>query len=152
MRVLRSIPFLVLFLATLAGCSAYPRDTEGTLETVETQKIIRVGLISNYSDAGDRDLTEAFLGRLAHVTGASPKIVKGAAEPLLIELETNQLDLVIGEIAGDSPWNTDVAVIEPLAVRTIGERQIGLSPVARNGENRWIMLLERLVRNLKSNR
>ncbi len=152
MRVSRSIPFLGLFFAALAGCNAYPRDIEGTLDTIETQRIVRVGLIGNYSNAGDRYLTEAFLARLAHATGASPRIVTGSAEPLLVQLETNQLDLVIGEIAQDSPWNTDVAVIEPLAVRSMGERQIGLSPVARNGENRWIMLLERLVRDHKGNR
>jgi hypothetical protein len=43
-------------------------------------------------------------------------------------------------------------VIESLAERPLGERRVGLSPIARNGENRWIMLLEREARDLRAGR
>jgi ABC-type phosphate/phosphonate transport system substrate-binding protein len=146
MGICRSV-LLFSLLAALAGCDAYPRDMEGTLDKVESQKIVRVGLIASPSSATDRSAIASFLARLTRATGASPRIVAGSAEPLLLQLESDRLDLVIGEIAPDSPWITDVAVIEPLAVRSAGDRQIGLSPVARNGENRWIGLLERLARD-----
>ena len=138
---------LVGLLAALAGCDAYPRDMAGTLDRVESQKVVRVGLIGHPGGEADRALTFSFLARLARATGASPQIVAGSAEPLLLQLDADRLDLVIGEIAPDSPWIAEVAVIEPLAVRPVGDREIGLSPIARNGENKWIGLLERLVRD-----
>jgi hypothetical protein len=146
MAFCRSV-LLFSLLAALGGCDSYPRDMEGTLDRVENQKIVRVGLIAGPGSDAGRTATASFLARLARATGASPRIVAGSAEPLLLQLESDRLDLVIGEIAPDSPWITDVAVIEPLAERSIGERRIGLSPVARNGENRWIGLLERLARD-----
>jgi len=146
MRACRSV-LLISLLAALAGCGAYPRDVEGTLDRVEAQHVVRVGLIGYPGSERDRALTAAFLARLGRVTGASPHIVAGSAEPLLLQLQANGLDLVIGEIAPDSPWITDVAVIEPLSVRSQGGRSIGLSPIAMNGENQWIGLLEGLVRD-----
>ena len=54
---------------------------------------------------------------------------------------------MIGAFAEDSPWGTDVAILEPLSKRAVGGRVIGLAPVAANGENRWIGLLERTIRD-----
>ncbi|HVQ08209.1 MAG TPA: hypothetical protein VMS43_07215 [Allosphingosinicella sp.] len=112
--------------------------------------IVRVGLIAGPATARDRALIGAYLGRVGRAAGAAPRIVTGGAEPLLAGLEADRLDLVLGEIAADSPWVSDVAVIEPLAERVIERRRIGLSPIARNGENRWIMLLEREARDMKA--
>ena len=81
-------------------------------------------------------------------TGARAALVTGSAEPLLLDLETGKLDLVIAEMSKKSPWARDVAVIEPLATRRAGEEEIALSPIARNGENRWVMTLEQTVRDL----
>ncbi len=89
----------------------------------------------------------AYLSRLAAATGARARIRQGASETLLADLEHGELDLVLGEFAGDSPWRADVAILEPLSTRKVGRHRIGLSPVARNGENAWIMLLERLARD-----
>ena len=50
-------------------------------------------------------------------------------------------------LAEETPWANKVSVIEPLAQHPAGEARLGLSPVARNGENRWIMLIERVVRD-----
>jgi hypothetical protein len=135
-------------LALLGACDAVPRDIDGTLDRVGSASIIRVGLIENGSGA-DRRLAAAYLARLQRATGAEPRIATGAAEPLLARLEAGELDLVLGEVALDSPWITDVAIIEPLAEHRMADRVIGLSPIARNGENRWIMLLERTVRDMR---
>jgi len=136
--------------ALLPACGAYPRDIDGTSERVRAAGIVRVGLIAGPATARDRALIGAYLGRVGRAAGAAPRIVTGGAEPLLAGLEADRLDLVLGEIAADSPWVSDVAVIEPLAERVIERRRIGLSPIARNGENRWIMLLEREARDMKA--
>ena len=69
-------------------------------------------------------------------------------ERLLSRLEEGELDLVVAEVATDSPWRRDVAVLEPLSRRRAGGRVLALSPVARNGENRWIGLLEVEARDM----
>jgi DNA-binding transcriptional LysR family regulator len=144
MKDVRGI-ILILGLMLLAACGPWPRDIEGTRDRVETSRIIRVGIPP--LGAQDRALAATYLGRLARATGAQPRLEPGAAEPLLARLEAGELDLVLGEVARDSPWLDAVAVIEPLAERPLGERVIGFGPIARNGENRWIMLLEREVRD-----
>ena len=84
---------------------------------------------------------------MSRETGARPELSTGAAEPLLLRLKQGALDLVVGPLAADSPWLDDVSIIEPLAERREGEEVVELSPIARNGENAWIMLLERAARD-----
>jgi hypothetical protein len=146
----RAFLICLCLAALLPSCGAVPKDIDGTLERVRAARVIRVGLIAGPATARDRALTGAYLGRLRRATGAAPRIVTAAAEPLLAGLEAGRIDLVLGEIAMDSPWVTDVAVIEPLAERAVERRRIGLSPIARNGENQWIMLLEREARDMRA--
>lgn len=140
---------LAAALALLAGCGALPRDIGGTRDRVQESRVVHVGIFQGTLAGPDRGRALTYLDRLRRVTGASPQVITGDAEPLLARLEAGELDLVIGEVATDSPWITGVAVIEPLAERQVGGRTIGLSPIARNGENSWIMLLEREVRDLR---
>jgi hypothetical protein len=133
-------------LALVAACGLMPRDVEGTLDRVEGSRVIRVGLFQGSLAGPNRARAAAWLYRLSRATGARPQFATGAAEPLLSRLQAGELDLVIGEVALDSPWVDEVAVIEPLVTHEAGGRTIGLSPIARSGENRWIMLLEREVR------
>lgn len=130
-------------LLLLAGCGDYPKDIEGTADRIAAAHSFRVGLV------GDRtpEAAARFIAEVAARTGARPQLIAGSAEPLLARLEAGQLDLVIGEFAKDSPWITDVAILEPLAQRKVGGRDMLLAPVARNGENRWIMLLESVARD-----
>lgn len=134
----------------LAACDVMPRDTSGTRQRVESSQVIRVGLLQGPLAASAQTQVSNFLGRIGRLTGARSAIVTGPADPLLSRLEDGELDLVIGEIASDSPWIENVAVIEPLAERRLAGRTIGLSPIARNGENRWIVLLEGAVRDQRS--
>ena len=87
--------------------------------------------------------------------GSSIEARPGIKDPAKVEalfaaLEKGDLDLVVTEVADDSPWLTEVAVIDPLSRRRVGERLLGLSPVARNGENRWVALLERQQRDMQA--
>lgn len=137
-------------LVLLVACDAMPRDIEGTRGRVESSQIIWVGLLDSAISADNRERIVSYLQRLGRETGARPRVAAEAGEPVLAQLQDGQLDLVIGEVASDSPWRAQVAVIEPLSERGVAEHRIGLSPIARNGENRWIMLLEKAVRDLRS--
>ena len=95
----------------------------------------------------DEQAARRFVVRLERATGAEATIERGPLERQLVRLEEGRLDLVIGELAEDTPWGMPVAVIEPLGRRHEGTRRLHLSPVAANGENRWIALLEREVRD-----
>jgi len=139
---------LVASLFLLSGCDDYPRDIAGTLDHIRAEKVIRVGLIAGDAQVRDRVPIAAYLKRVATATGARPVLIDGAAEPLLVRLQEGELDLVIGELSKDTPWKTEVMVIDPISRRPLGTSQVTLSPVARNGENAWIMLLEREARNM----
>lgn len=139
---------LSFVVAAVAGCSTYPDDIEGTLDRIEKQHVIHVGLIAGLDPAARKPVQD-YLMRVAHETGAIPKFSVGAAEPILSRIESGELDLVIGEVAKDSPWITEVALLDPLTERSVGARTIALTPIARNGENRWIMLLEKEARDTR---
>jgi len=131
----------------LAACQNYPRDTAGTLERVRAGHILRVGLVAGEAEARDREKIAAYLERVRRATGAKLVVTRGAAESLLLRLDQGALDLVIGDMSENTPWIADVMVIEPISETMLGKDRILLSPIARNGENRWIMLLERAVRD-----
>lgn len=135
-----------VLVGLLAGCSPYPRDIEGTTERVERNQELRVGF-GNLAEA-QRKQAERFAQTAAAKHGARLLPQFGQSnEAMFALLEANKLDLVLTEVATDSPWLSEIAVIEPLARRRVQDRELGLSPVARNGENRWIMRLEGQVRD-----
>ena len=129
----------------LAACDRLPQDPDGTLDRVRAERSFRVGLIA----AGDSPIgdgrRDAYLARIARATGARPLLKEGAAEPLLTELEDGELDLVVGVLSPESPWLGKVALLRPIG-ETVAPRHLLLTTIARNGENRWFMLLEREAR------
>ena len=129
---------------TLAACDRLPMDPDRTLDRVRAERHFRVGLIATGAQA-DRGPENAFLARIARATGARPVVKQGASEPLLLDLEDGGLDLVIGPLSSESPWVERVALLEPLGA-VPGPHEVQVIPIARNGENRWIMLLEREAR------
>ena len=98
-------------------------------------------------EASDRPSALALVQRLAEATGATAAVSTGQVEDQLARLEDGQLDLVVGRFAEDSPWLSAVAILEPLSSRKVGQRTLNLAPVARNGENRWVALVEREIRD-----
>ena len=127
-------------LLLLAACDGLPKDFAGTLPRVQQERVFRVGLIAEGGRSRCPDIAPAFLARVTAATGASPRVTQGAAEPLLDALKQGELDLVLGELDPSSPWQTEVAILEPIVSACPGD--VEYSAVARNGENRWIMLLE----------
>lgn len=130
----------------LSACADYPRDIEGTSDAINGRKNMRIGIVAG--PTSDTARRQAFIAELARITGARPLQVTGSAEPLLLDLTSGKLDLVIGEFAKDTPWIDKVAILEPIASRMVGKDEIDLVPIARNGENRWVITLETAVRDL----
>jgi hypothetical protein len=126
----------------LAGCDRLPRDPDGTLDRVKAERRFRVGLIATGGTPAGLERETEFLRRVATATGAAPALEEGASEPLLLALEDGELDLVIGPLSPESPWVGRVALLRPIG-ETLAPQHVLLTPIARNGENRWIMLLER---------
>ena len=146
-RLRRTI--ITVFLA-LAACGPYPRDIAGTLDRVEQSGQLRVGF--THLRAGDDQAARRFVTRIERATGAEASVDRGPAESQLARLEEGKLDLVISEFAADSPWASSVAIVEPLATRRLGKRTFELAPAAQNGENRWVALVEREVRDMRAGR
>lgn len=141
-------PYIAAIAAlALAACADYPRDAEGTLDDVRSSGTIRLGLAP--TAAADRPELRRFLGKLGQATGAQMQSIEGSEEELLAKLENGEIDLVAGRFAEDSPWVAHAALIEPLSSRPAGKRKIGLALAARSGENAWIGLLERTVRDVR---
>ncbi|HEX8585375.1 MAG TPA: hypothetical protein VF680_13330 [Allosphingosinicella sp.] len=74
-------------------------------------------------------------------------MIRGDAEPMLDQLEQGELDLVIGRFEKKSPWAKLVTIGPPLRREMQGKTEFRLAPVLRNGENAWIALVEREVRD-----
>ena len=144
------IVVIVALMCGLAACDSYPRDSAGTLDSVRARQTIRLGLAS--TERTDQPILDRLSAELGKATGARIQVTGGSEEELLARLEHGELDLVAGHFAEDSPWLADAALIEPLASRPVGERNIGLALVARNGENAWIGLLEATVRDVRGDR
>lgn len=147
---MRTIATLMAMTLALSACGPFPDDLEGTSERIQRTGVIRVGMTRVHADDSDR--AARFLTSLAAAKGARLDIADGPTERALVALEAGELDLVIGEFAHDSPWLADVSLIEPISTRSVGDREIGLAPVAANGENRWIATLEKTVRDLDAPR
>jgi hypothetical protein len=139
---------LCALVVAAAGCGRIPADPEGTLDRVKEGRTFRAGLISSGEDRVAEAQEKKFLARVAAATGARPMLKEGASEPLLLELEEGELDLVIGPVDPDSPWKNRVAILHPIG-ETLEPPRLVIVPIARNGENRWIMLLEREARAVR---
>lgn len=126
-------------LLSMASCADLPRDPDGTLDRVRSSELFRVGLVERDGGASQREI--AFLDALAETVRARPVIRGGAAEPLLLQLEKGELDLVLGEFEATSPWASRVTFIPPLTDASGGDGTVSIVAATRNGENAWIKQL-----------
>ena len=141
---------LCLLLAAAASCGPFPRDPEGTLERVRSEGRFHVGLVAPLGEGRPDPKADHLLRRVAERSGASPKIERGGAEPLLDRLKQGDLDLVIGRFEKKSPWARLVSFSPPLRVEKQGKTTFHLTAAMRNGENGWIALVESEARNVVS--
>lgn len=139
----------VILALGLSACGL-PRDIERTTDAIETGKIIRVGLVGSSEDISGEDdqLIHRLIARLEGRTGAHAKISRSASEPLLLDLEGGEIDIVIGTFAAKTPWMQRVSFAPALANRSRGRGTLELKAAGRNGESRWVSLIERESRSV----
>lgn len=138
-----------LFLvALLCGCDNIPRDPEGTLERIRHDRVMHVGLADGATLRGTR-IAGNLIAALTEDTQAKPTFYHGSLEPLLLDLEAGKLDLVVGgRFVDDTPWNTRVTLGPALASEDSVAGRINDHAVTRNGENAWIVLVQRKAKAL----
>lgn len=124
----------------IAGCDQLPRDPAKTLVRIEQTRTFDVGLVAG---TPDDPVTHQLLSEIQHRTQARAQMHEGPAERLFGDLDAGTLDLVVGTVSKDSPWKTDVTFGPALRTLPGSEEPLQLRTVMRNGENRWIMLVER---------
>ncbi|WBQ19057.1 hypothetical protein [Sphingobium yanoikuyae] len=127
----------------LPACEALPVDPENTSQKIVRDRQFTVGLVAGTTQ---ERMVEQLLGEVAKRTHARPRVVSGATEILLQGVSKGKLDLVIGEFTKNSPWQTDVAFGPPLRSSGLKSDPLELKAAMRNGENRWITLVERASR------
>jgi hypothetical protein len=137
----------LLLTALLVGCGPYPRDMDETLDEIEDSGELHIGLAPIHN--GDEPAARDLVARLERATGARAKIDRGSTELQLARLQQGGVDLVIGDFDPKSPWMTEVTIVDPITPRWAGDRVLGLSPVVANGENRWVGVVEGVVRDMQ---
>lgn len=141
--VVRVTRWLLLSAALLSGCRDLPRDPDGTLDRVRREHVVRVGQVAGASAADAADARRV-LDRVIARTDSRATLTSGPVEPLLLALEAGTLDLVVGgRFDEKTPWKTRVTLGPELAPHRTPAGRTAAHVVARNGENEWIMLVQR---------
>lgn len=128
-------------LASLLACGL-PRDPEDTLSRVRGGTL-RVGVVDappwamHEPGRPPRGREVEAAERLAHDLGATIEWVPGGETRLMHALQTYELDLVIGGLIKDSPYQGEVGFTR--AYLTCAHEHVFAGPP---GENRWLMTVE----------
>lgn len=138
--------------ALLAGCGVtVPTDPEGTLERV-AGGTLRVGVSPNppwtevTQDAVPTGSEVVLVREFAATLPAEVSWTVGGEEALIKRLEKGDLDLVIGGLTADTPWEKHIAVTKPYAEGTGPDgNRIKLVMAAPPGENAYLLRLERFL-------
>ena len=82
--------------------------------------------------------------RLEASTEAKPILQSGMLEPLLLDLEAGKLDAVVGgRFDEKTPWKARVSLGPPIRMIETSTGKTASHIVVRNGENAWIMMVQR---------
>lgn len=126
----------------LSACADIPRDPNQTTDRVLQSQKFEVGLVSG----SDADESGIIIDRLESVTGAKATIIESEASLLIDKLEQGRIELLIGSFAKNSPLKTSVTFSAPVGNRKVPANKPVIRAAMYPGENRWIMLVEKAVR------
>lgn len=134
----------VIMILLLGACDALPRDPAGTSERIVHGRTFTVAL----ADPSVRSAPQVgkLVAEIERRTHARAEWRSGSGETLLQQLDEGAFDLVIGRFTTNSPWATDVAFGPALSTSGSKDAPIEVKAAMRNGENRWIMTVERASR------
>ncbi|SEK06631.1 hypothetical protein SAMN05518849_1456 [Sphingobium sp. AP50] len=133
-------------LLLLSACDMLPGDPAGTSTRIDQSRIFTVAL----ADPAIRSAPQVgrLVAEIERRTKARAQWRSGSGEPLFQQLDEGKIDLVIGRFTADSPWATNVAFAPALSTNGTKDAPIELKAAMRNGENRWIMTVERASRTI----
>jgi hypothetical protein len=138
---------LMIGMVLLCSCEGVPRDPGETSQRVMRDKAFRVGFVS--PDISREIQTTRLIDQLEKTTGARSEVVAGSGEALLTRLQNGEVDILIGRFQAESPWASEVSMGPALSKSGTPGNPLELKAAMRNGENRWIMQIERASRMIR---
>ena len=119
---LATLVVAVLLAVGVAGCGI-PRDPEGTLDRVRGGTL-RAGITASEPwttlEGGQPGGVEVELvEQFAHELGARVEWVDGSEAELIGALEVRELDLVVGGLTADTPWQSKAAITRSYATTRV---------------------------------
>lgn len=139
-------------LVVLAGCAAVPTDPNGTLDRA-SDGVLRVGASPNgdfvvLSPSGEPEGSDVELIRdFAAGLDARVEWSTGAEHVLAERVERGELDVMIGGLRQDTPWEKHAALTQPYAetedARGKKHTHVMLAP---RGENAFLLKLDAFLK------
>jgi len=136
-RARRRTAIVGVLALLVTGCDRFPSDPDHSLEAIRKSGTIRLGAPQDIPPEA-----RTLLRRLEDATGAQTQRTSGPVEPLLQAVENGDIDLVIAPFRKDTPSATANALSPPIRTEGSGKKAIEWRAAMRNGENRWISLVE----------
>lgn len=146
------VVLLAAALMILAGCGAVPTDPNGTLERT-SGGVLRVGASPNgdfvtLSPTGEPEGSDVELIRdFAAGIDARVEWSTGAEHVLAERVERGELDVMIGGLRQDTPWEKHAALTQPYAETEDAHgkkhKHIMLAP---KGENAFLLKLDAFLK------
>jgi polar amino acid transport system substrate-binding protein len=148
----RLLGLVAVLAGLLTACGvSIPADPNGTLNRV-TGGTLRVGVSPNppwteVSQGGEPTGSEvALVKEFAATLPAEVSWTVGGEEALITAMEHGGLDLVIGGLTADTPWEQHAAITKPYAEGTGPDgNRIKLVMAAPPGENAFLVRLEKFL-------
>jgi len=140
---------LMTGLVLLCSCNGLSRDPGENSQRVVRDKAFRVGFVT--PEISNEIQTSRLIDHLEKATGARSEVVAGSGEALLTGLQNGDVDIVIGRFQAESPWASEVSMGPALSESGMPGNPLELKAAMRNGENQWIMQIERASRVIGGN-
>ncbi len=144
-----TVALVALVAVLVAGCGGpFPKDTDGSLDRI-TGGVVRVGVSENppWTEVGDDDGVTGrevdLVAGFARDRSATVEWTPGAESELVMAMARGDLDVVVGGLTSDSPWEKEVALTRPYAQEVTPdgdtEQLVMATPL---GENALLVALE----------
>lgn len=151
-RRIRILLAVATTIVLLTGCQgAFPADAQGTLERAR-EGVLRVGISENppwtvVAPDGTVSGSEVELVTdYAESIDAAVEWVPAGESTLAAMMREGQLDVVVGGLASDVPWTSEIATTRPYATTTGADgREVRIVLGVRPGENALMIDIERFL-------
>lgn len=149
--VLRSLLFAGLIGVAAAGCDALPRDSQGALQRVRTERVLRAGAAANppwvtVTDGRVGGVEPALVEAFAASQGARVEWRTGPQIELSEQLHKRQFEVLVAGLDQKTPLASKVSLSQTWAKTPkedggVDKRAIAVMP----GESRLLLALDRFL-------